>query len=163
MKKNNIQLGEPERLFKDSKANIEAISNPVEGWAAYAEDTKEIGFYNNSVWKWYSFSPSDIKLDSLGSPDDNTNLNTSGSKHGLAPKGTSGSLLYWRQDWVLSAPEGATHFTYLSDTFPSYAGLADQYIKVKHTEDGLETGIPEGGSGSSVSKAFKIYLSRNFK
>ena len=46
---------------------------------------------------------------------------------------------------------GATAFTGLTDTFASYTGLAGEYLKVKATEDGLETGTPAGGSGTPAT------------
>jgi hypothetical protein len=47
-----------------------------------------------------------IKLDDFTAPDDNTDLNVSTSKHGLAPKGTAGTTQFWRQDWTLATPAG---------------------------------------------------------
>lgn len=38
---------------------------------------------------------------------DVTTLNASTSKHGLAPKGTTGTSQYWRQDWTLATPAGS--------------------------------------------------------
>jgi hypothetical protein len=49
-----------------------------------------------------------MKLDDLAAPDDTTDLNASTAKHGLAPKGTAGTAQFWRQDWTLAAPSGAS-------------------------------------------------------
>ena len=45
-------------------------------------------------------------------------------------------------DYVISGGSGASAFTDLSDAFASYSGLGGEYVKVKATEDGLETGTP---------------------
>jgi hypothetical protein len=47
-----------------------------------------------------------VKLDDFAAPDDNTDLDASTSKHGLAPKGTTGTTQYWRQDWTVATPSG---------------------------------------------------------
>ena len=51
---------------------------------------------------------------------------------------------YNGSEWVWSTGGSATAFTNLTDTF-DYAGLGGEYVKVKATEDGLETGTPAGG------------------
>lgn len=53
-------------------------------------------------------------------------------------------------DWETpSGGPGAVAFSDLTDTFAAYTGLGGQYVKVKSTEDGLETGSP-AGSGDVV-------------
>jgi hypothetical protein len=52
MRLNDAQLGKPAILFKDTKANIEARTDLVEGMEAYATDTNEFGTYNGSAWMW---------------------------------------------------------------------------------------------------------------
>ena len=52
MRLNDAQLGKPAILFKDTKANIEARADLVEGMEAYATDTNECGTYNGSAWMW---------------------------------------------------------------------------------------------------------------
>ena len=54
-------------------------------------------------------APGNTKLDAWSAPDDNTNLNVSSSAHGLAPKGTTGTTQYWRQDWTLGVPVRTLH------------------------------------------------------
>jgi hypothetical protein len=50
--------------------------------------------------------PGGIKLDDLGTPDDNTDLNAGTGIHGLAPKGHSveSPAKFWREDWTLAVP-----------------------------------------------------------
>lgn len=53
MRQKDRQLGKPETLYKDTKANIEAITaNLNEGAIAYAVDTDELGTYNGTSWVW---------------------------------------------------------------------------------------------------------------
>lgn len=52
MRKGDQQLGAPQILYKDTKANIEALTGVLEGAIAYATDTDEPGFYNGSIWQW---------------------------------------------------------------------------------------------------------------
>jgi len=54
MRHNDAQIGRPETIFKDTKANIEAIVSPVEGMIAHATDTHLLGFFTGSAWAWYS-------------------------------------------------------------------------------------------------------------
>lgn len=48
----NAQIGEPLVLYKDTKENILALSDPVEGWQAETTDTHELGYYDGTGWKW---------------------------------------------------------------------------------------------------------------
>lgn len=52
MKRNDAQLSFPEVLYKNTKANIEALTGVPEGAVAYATDTDQIGAYTGAVWKW---------------------------------------------------------------------------------------------------------------
>lgn len=52
MKRNDSQLGAPGVLYKDTKANIEALSGVAEGAIAYATDTNEDGTYDGATWTW---------------------------------------------------------------------------------------------------------------
>jgi hypothetical protein len=54
MKLNDIQLGRPNTLYKDTKANLEALTGVVQGSIAYATDTSEIGVYDGAAWDWVS-------------------------------------------------------------------------------------------------------------
>lgn len=96
MKLNDTQQGIPETVYKDIKANVEAITSPVEGMIAYATDTNELGSYNGTTWDWGGGS-------------------------------------------------GASAFTDLTDTFASYTGKGGQFLRVKSTEDVLETATLSGG------------------
>ena len=95
MRKDDKQLGAPFVNYKDTEANIEALSGIVEGAQAYATDTDKLGTFDGTNWVW----------------------------------GSAG---------------GASAFTDLTDAFAAYTGLGGQYVKVKATEDGLETGSPAG-------------------
>jgi hypothetical protein len=55
MKSNDVQLGRPEVIYKDTAANIEAIT-PDAGAVAYATDTKVMGIYDGAVWSWITSS-----------------------------------------------------------------------------------------------------------
>ncbi|MDD3972686.1 MAG: hypothetical protein PHC31_12350, partial [Clostridia bacterium] len=54
-----------------------------------------------------------IKIDDLGAPDDNTDLNASTSKHGLCPKGTGTGTKYLKDDltWTTISIDGGTPAT----------------------------------------------------
>lgn len=51
MIKSDQQLGAPGVLYKDTKANIEALT-VVEGATALSTDTHEDGFFNGTIWVW---------------------------------------------------------------------------------------------------------------
>ncbi|MGQ9644849.1 MAG: hypothetical protein ACUVT3_13410 [Ignavibacterium sp.] len=46
------------QIYKDTKSNIENLSGVTSGSIAYATDTNELGYYNNSKWIWTSNSSS---------------------------------------------------------------------------------------------------------
>ena len=54
MRQGDSQVGIPETIYKDTKANIEAIASPVAGMVAYATDTGLFGVYDGvtSAWVW---------------------------------------------------------------------------------------------------------------
>ena len=52
MRENDIQLGKPIVVYKDTKANIEALTSVVQGSYAYTTDTNEAGWYNGATWDW---------------------------------------------------------------------------------------------------------------
>lgn len=52
MRHNDQQYGIPETIYKDTKANVEALSGCVEGMIAYATDTDRRGVYNGAAWDW---------------------------------------------------------------------------------------------------------------
>lgn len=54
MQRNDIQLGKPDRVYTDTKTNIEALTGLTEGAVAYASDTDLLGTYNGSTWNWVS-------------------------------------------------------------------------------------------------------------
>ena len=52
MRENDVQLGKPIVIYKDTQANIEALTSVVQGSYAYATDTDEPGWYNGATWDW---------------------------------------------------------------------------------------------------------------
>lgn len=54
MKDDDKQLGVPGRLYRDTKANIEALSLGAgdEGCIAFATDTDQLGTFDGSDWAW---------------------------------------------------------------------------------------------------------------
>lgn len=89
---------------------------PVNGWTAYSEYEGKAVLYNGTVWMQLppashtaSHSPGGadvIKLDDLGTPDDNTDLDASTVKHGLLKKLGGGTTNYLRADGTWAAPPG---------------------------------------------------------
>jgi hypothetical protein len=51
VRKSDKQLGRPSVPYTDTKAAIEALSNPKPGWIVFAADTGQFGFYTDS-WTW---------------------------------------------------------------------------------------------------------------
>jgi len=54
MREDDVQLGKPIVVYKDTKANIEALTSVVQGSYAYATDTDEPGWYDGSNWQWFN-------------------------------------------------------------------------------------------------------------
>ena len=53
MRTGDTQIGKPAVLYKNTKANIEALSGIAQGAIAYATDTDELGTYDGvSAWTW---------------------------------------------------------------------------------------------------------------
>lgn len=54
MRKGDAQLGAPQILYQNTKANLEALSGLVGGEIAYATDTGEDGVYDAVLasWSW---------------------------------------------------------------------------------------------------------------
>jgi len=52
MREDDVQLGKPIVVYKDTKANIEALTSVVQGSYAYATDTDEPGWYDGASWHW---------------------------------------------------------------------------------------------------------------
>lgn len=55
MKQNDIQLGSPQILYRDTRENIEALT-PIAGQIAYATDTGELCYYNENTWAYTKFA-----------------------------------------------------------------------------------------------------------
>jgi predicted GH43/DUF377 family glycosyl hydrolase len=75
--------------------------------------------------------PGGIPLDDLGDPSNNTDLDVSVSRHGLAPKGMSGHTRFWREDWTLAAPDTGSGEVLMQD------GVTSPPIPLE-TEDGSD-------------------------
>jgi len=91
-----VVKGLPLIQYKDTKANIEALS-AITGMLAYATDTNELGFYRESDWLWISTatlgSISDADLDDLADVN--------------APSPSQGDVLTWSgSEWVSQAASG---------------------------------------------------------
>ncbi len=68
MQQGDKQLGKPQILYKDTKANITALSGVAEGAVAYATDTDEIGTYNGTTWDWLGISSALAHIASTSNP-----------------------------------------------------------------------------------------------
>jgi hypothetical protein len=90
--------------------------------------------------------PGGIKLDDFGTPDDNTDLDASTSRHGLLKKlsNVANEVMSGTGSWI----SRFFAFTQLTDAPSAYTGLGGKYLRVKATEDGLEAATVSGGSGS---------------
>lgn len=86
-----------------------------------------------------------IKIDDLGAPDDNTDLNASTSKHGLCPKGTGTGTKYLKDDLTWGTPEGTGGVT-----FGTTAGTAcegnDSRLSDARTPDDHAASHASGGT-----------------
>ncbi len=49
MRSGDAQVGLPGTVYKATKANVEAITSPVEGMIAFATDTLLFGYYNGTA------------------------------------------------------------------------------------------------------------------
>jgi hypothetical protein len=87
------------------------------------------------------FVSTGVKLDDLGTPDDNTNLNASTSAHGLLPKLGGSTTTYLAGDGTWGTPPntGSTTFVALDDTPASYTtGTAGQLLRVNSSTNAIE-------------------------
>ena len=62
-------------------------------------------------WTYISGKLASFKIDDLAVGDDNTDLNTSTSKHGLCPKLSGNTAHFLRGDGTFASPPGSTVFT----------------------------------------------------
>lgn len=77
MIRNGRQLGSPGVLYKDTKANIEALTGLDQGCVAYATDTNEEGTYDGAAWNWGgdgsgASTSDDVTMPKVGTPVINT-------------------------------------------------------------------------------------------
>jgi hypothetical protein len=78
-------------------------------WASPTVDTTHSGSAHHAqdhATRHASGGADAVKLDDLGAPDDNTDLNASTSKHGLLPKLGGGTTNFLRADGTWAAPAG---------------------------------------------------------
>ena len=78
MKFQDTQIGEPEKIYQDTKSNIISISSPQTGWIAYATDTNEFGVCGSGSWVWLNSSGSTFGFNII--LGDNVNVISTGSK-----------------------------------------------------------------------------------
>lgn len=85
--------------------------------------------------------PTGIKLDALGAPDDNTDLNASISAHGLLQKLPGGTTTFLRADGAFAAPTGGAGANVGTATldFGAFPGTSDTSVAVTG-----QTGIVAG-------------------
>lgn len=90
-----------------------------------------------------SGSSDPIAVDTLASASDNTNLNASATAHGLLPKlsNVATQVLSGVGTWI----SRFFAFKDLTDAPSSYTGLGGKFLRVKSTEDGIETAAIAGG------------------
>lgn len=83
-----------------------------------------------------------IKLDDLGTPDDNIDLNATTGHHGLLLKLTGSTSTYLNADGAWATPPGATggatNFLQLTDTPEDYTDDASKILAVTTGEDAVE-------------------------
>lgn len=86
MKQNDVQVGSPSILYKDTKSNI-AEKFAIAGQIAYTTDTNEFGCYNGSSWAWSKLGnpPSttiEVDLGSIPRSSGKFNITSSGLTEG---------------------------------------------------------------------------------
>jgi hypothetical protein len=94
--------------------------------------------------------PGGIKLDDLGAPDDNTDLNASTSKHGLLPKLGGGTTNFLRADGTWAAPPsgGSLALDDLTDVDTTSSAPSDGDVLTYDNGSSLWVpAAPTGGGG----------------
>ena len=81
MRVGDTQVGAPYVNYKDTEANIEALTGVPEGASAYATDTDKVGSYDGSDWNWEVVEINDLSdVDtSTSSPERDEVLKWNGS------------------------------------------------------------------------------------
>ena len=100
--------------------------------------------------------PGGIKLDDLGAPDNNTDLDASTAKHGLMKKFPGGTTNFLREDGMFTTPAGGGDVV-------GPASAVDGHMAVFDTTTGKllrDGGAP--GSGGAVPPALKVIINQNF-
>lgn len=149
MRLNDTQYAIPETIYKETKANIEAIASPAEGMIAYATDINKFGSHNGAGWDWTRLD----KLDATVAPTANDDsgdgysvgsiwVDVTADKAHICVDATATAAV-WKE--MGGTGSGASAFTDLTDTFANYTGKGGQFLRVKATEDMLETAAIAGG------------------
>lgn len=105
--------------------------------------------------------PTGIKLDDLGTPDDNTDLNATTARHGLLPKLGGGTANFLRADGTWSTPPvgGALALDELTDVIIATPSNG-QVLKFNGTN--WVNGTDESGGGGGGDGISAHYAYRNF-
>jgi len=102
-------------------------------------------------------SSTGIKLDDLGTPDNNTDLDATTGQHGLLLKRTGSTVTYLRADGTWDTPTGTTGgsamtFLNLTDTPADYSSDANKILNVNSSSGAVEftsaTGFALDGFGT---------------
>lgn len=104
--------------------------------------------------------PGGIKLDDLGTPDDNTDLNASTGSHGLLPKLGGGAVNFLRADgtWAVPGVTGSSshNAVTVSGTSTVALNLVDQDLSANVLPGGIkldDLGTPDDNTDLNVSAA----------
>jgi hypothetical protein len=131
MRHNDIQYGIPETLYRDTKTNIESISNPNEGMIAFATDTGTLGVYDGSRWVWGSGSSPTSFLELT-----DVNESTYAGKDGYAVVVEDEGLVFSEMD---GNPNKISLYT---------SGVLQELYE--SSEDGLDEALTNATSGDSI-------------
>ena len=107
--------------------------------------------------------PAGIKLDDLGAPDDNTDLDASTVKHGLMKKYPGGTTNYLRADGTFAAPPGGTDANAVHvNASGEIAAIAEKTTPVDADvtviEDSAATNAKKKLSWVNIKATLKTYL-----
>ncbi|HSW62703.1 MAG TPA: hypothetical protein VLH56_05250 [Dissulfurispiraceae bacterium] len=105
--------------------------------------------------------PGGIKLDDLGTPDDNTDLNATAERHGLLPKLGGGTSNFLRADgtWGLPPAGGSLALDELTDVVLT-TPAGGQVLKYNGTE--WVNGTDEAGTPGDPTPTVFVYANTNF-
>lgn len=112
MKLDDQQLGKPERLYKDTKTNVEALSLAAgdEGCAAYATDTDKLGLFDGAAWTWITTGSTGIGLDGWIAADAMTYASADDPTYTMTCAGDKTTTYYAGQRIKLTQSTGGTKY-----------------------------------------------------